>query len=226
MKKVIISAALLVSGLFLSNANAQVGLRAGVNLATLSASATEENYNDYERNSVLGYQLALAFPIKIAEKAAIQPELMYVQKGGKATYGFNNSNKVVVSQKLDYVELPVSLKLSLGNTSGSGLGAYVLAGPYVGLALGGTTKRDFTVAGATTTTESKVNFNNDDAAERQKRMDFGGQLGVGVSIGSLFFDLRYSLGLNNLLDNDANNNNDSKPYLRTRGLGLSLGYMF
>ena len=206
--------------------NAQIGIRGGVNLSSLSASATETTYSDYERNAILGYQLGLVFPIKVSSTVAIQPELMLVQKGGKATYGFSNSNKLVVSQTYNYVEVPLSLKISLGQTSGSGIGAYALVGPYVGLAMGGTTKRDLTIAGVTSTSENSVNYDNSNPKDRQKRLDYGGQVGAGVSIGKLFLDVRYSLGFNNLLDSDTNNNNDNSAYLRTRGLGMTLGYMF
>ena len=225
MKKVIIFTFLLVSSLFLSSADAQIGIRGGVNLSSLSASATEASYSDYKQNSILGYQLGLVLPIHLSDAVAIQPEIMWVQKGGKSTYGFSNSNQLVVSQTYNYVEVPLSLKISLGNTSGNGIGLYVLAGPYVGLAFSGNTKRDLTIAGTTTTTENTVNYSNDSKSEREKRLDFGGQLGVGVSVGSVFVDLRYSLGFNNLLDNSATTNNDS-PFLRTRGLGLTLGYIF
>ena len=90
----------------------------------------------------------------------------------------------------------------------------------------GTTKRDLTIAGATSTSENSVNYDNSSAKDRQKRFDYGGQVGAGVSIGKLFLDVRYSLGFNNLLDSDANNNNDNSAYLRTRGLGVTIGYMF
>ena len=226
MKKSIFFSAILLFVGVSTTLKAQFGIRGGVNLSSLSASATETTYSDYERNSILGYQLGLIVPLKVSDRVAIQPELLWVQKGGKSTYGFSNSNKLVVSQTYNYVEVPVSLKLSFGQTLGNGIGAYVLVGPYLGLATGGKTKRELTIAGATTTTENSVNYDNSDKADRQKRLDYGGQVGAGVSIGKLFLDVRYSLGFNNLLDSDTNNSNDNSPYLRTRGLGLTAGFMF
>ena len=225
MKKSIFFSAILLFVGVSTTLKAQFGIRGGVNLSSLSASATETTYSDYERKSILGYQLGLIAPIKVSNTVAIQPELILIQKGGKSTYGFSNSNKLVVSQTYNYVEVPVSLKLSFGQTSGSGIGAYILAGPYLGLATGGKTKRELTIAGATTTSENSVNYDNSDKADRQKRLDYGGQIGAGVSIGKLFVDVRYSLGFNNLLDSGTSTNNNDA-YLRTRGLGMTVGFMF
>ncbi len=221
MKKTFLAVLFLMS--LVSISTAQI-IRAGVNLASMSASATEENYQDYKKQSILGYQLGVAFPINITNSVAIQPEIMWIQKGGKSDYTFNNSNKTIVNRTYNYVEVPVSLKLSLGNTTGDGVGFYILGGPYVGLALNGKTKRETTIAGVTSTSESTVDYSNDSNTE--KRVDWGANLGVGVSIGRIYVDARYNLGINNLLDSDASNTNDNSPYQRNRGLGLTLGLKF
>ena len=221
MKKLFFAVLILMS--LVNFASAQI-IRAGVNLASMSASATEENYKDYKKQSVLGYQLGVAVPINITNSIAIQPEIMWIQKGGKSDYTLNNSNKVVIKRTYNYVEVPVSLKLSLGNTTGDGVGFYVLGGPYVGLALNGNIKRETTIAGVTSTSEAKVDYSND--SNQEKRVDWGANLGVGLSLGRIYVDARYNLGINNLLDGDASNTNDDNPYQRNRGLGLTLGLKF
>ena len=221
MKKLFFAVLILMS--IVNFASAQI-IRAGVNLASMSASATEENYQDYKKQSVLGYQIGVAVPINITNSIAIQPEIMWIQKGGKSDYTLNNSNKVIINRTYNYVEVPVSLKLSLGNTTGDGVGFYVLGGPYVGLALNGNIKRETTIAGVTSTSEAKVDYSND--SNQEKRVDWGANLGVGLSLGRIYVDARYNLGINNLLDGDATNTNDDNPYQRNRGLGLTLGLKF
>jgi hypothetical protein len=118
----------------------------------------------------------------------------------------------------------VLAKLKFYSEEGSGF--YVLGGPFVGLAVSGKSKRTTTILGAENTVEEDFNFDNDTEAERQRRTDWGVSFGGGVKFGHMFVDARYNLGINNLLDNDADNQNDNKPYRRTRGIGLVLGYEF
>jgi hypothetical protein len=205
-------------------AQAQVAIKAGVNLASISESSRLEGYESLKNNSVVGFQAGLSFDLGLSKNFTIQPEVLYIQKGGKSTYVFNADNKVVSRLYYNYVEVPVLAKLKFYNENGSGF--YLLGGPFVGLALGGKSKTTTTLLGNTTTSEDEFNFDNDDAADRQRRTDWGVSFGGGVKFGHVFVDARYNLGINNLLDSDDNNQNDNAPYRRTRGLGLTLGYEF
>jgi len=210
---------------FLANiSQAQVSIKAGVNIASISESATIESYESLENNSVTGFQAGLAFDLGLSSIFTIQPELLYIQKGGKSIYGISEDNQIVSRLYYNYVEVPVLAKLKFFSESGSGV--YVLAGPFVGLAISGKVKTTTTLLGVTETREDKFDFDNDDAAERQRRTDFGVSFGGGLKFGHMYLDARYNLGINNLLDDDANNQNDDKPYRRTRGIGVTLGYEF
>ena len=156
---------------------------------------------------------------------SLQPELLYIQKGGKATYELDERNRIESRYYYNYVEVPLLVKLKLmGEETHSGI--YLLAGPYLGLALSGKAKHTTTLLGQTTTSEDKFTFDNDTPEERQRRMDWGVSFGGGIKFGSNYLDLRYNLGINNLLDQDANNQNDNKPYRRNRGIGITLGHDF
>jgi hypothetical protein len=203
---------------------AQVAIKAGVNFASISESATLEEYESLKNNSVAGFQAGLSFDLGLSDVFTIQPELLFIQKGGKSTYVINEDNKVVSRLYYNYVEVPVLAKLKFYKEDGGGF--YLLGGPFVGLAMGGKSKTTVTLLGNTTTSEDEFNFDNDDEADRQRRTDWGVSFGGGVKFGHMFLDARYNLGINNLLDTDANNQNDDKPYRRTRGLGLTLGYEF
>lgn len=203
---------------------AQVAIKAGVNFASISESATLEQYESLKNNSVAGFQAGLSFDLGLSQVFTIQPEVLFIQKGGKSTYVINENNKVVSRLYYNYVEVPVLAKLKFYKEDGGGF--YLLGGPFIGLALGGKSKTTVTLLGNTTTSEDEFNFDNDDEADRQRRTDWGVSFGGGVKFGHVFLDARYNLGINNLLDTDANNQNDDKPYRRTRGLGLTLGYEF
>ena len=207
-----------------NNLQAQVSLRGGINIASMSANATEKNYKDYENQSIVGFQVALALPIKISENVAIQPELVFIQKGGKSQYITDENNKYITTFTSNYIEVPVSLKLGLGNTSGDGIGFYVLGGPYVGIALNGKYKNELTVLGITSSSTKTVDYSND--TNQEKRIDWGVNLGAGLSLGKMYLEGRYNLGINNLLDNSANNSNSNAPYRRNRGIGLTVGVHF
>lgn len=214
--------ALAIAVLFLgTTAWSQVGIKAGINLASLSQDPDEENYEDYKSVSILGFQGGLTFELPVAGPLAIQPELLFIQKGGKSEFIINESNKLVTTVTYNYVEVPVLLKLKLGNTDGDGLGFYLLGGPFAGYSLGGKSKQELTILGQTTVSEQDIDYDDEDFEE--KRLDWGASFGAGLHFGKLFVDARYNLGVNNLLDDDANNNNDDKPYLRTRGIGLTVG---
>ncbi|MFN0034999.1 MAG: porin family protein [Saprospiraceae bacterium] len=211
--------------LFLTvQSHAQIAVKAGVNFASISESATIEEYESLENKSVAGFQAGLSFDLGLSDFFTIQPELLYIQKGGKATYAINEDNKIVSRLYYNYVEVPVLAKLKFFNESGSGV--YVLAGPFVGLALSGKVKTTTTLLGNTTTDEDKFEFDNSEEGDRQRRTDWGMSFGGGVKFGHVFLDARYNLGINNLLDSNADNQDDEKPYRRTRGIGVTLGYEF
>jgi hypothetical protein len=224
-QKLFLSSIILLLSIFSTSALlAQVVIKAGVNIASIAESAREETYQEFENKSVTGLQVGAAFDLAPSSAFSIQPELLYIQKGGKVGYELNEDNRIESRIYYNYVEVPVLAKLKIASESGNGL--YFVGGPFVGLAISGKSKNTVTILGNTTTDEDKFEFQNDDPEERQKRADWGVSFGAGVKLGHFVLDARYNLGINNLLDSDADNQNDDKPYRRTRGIGLTLGYAF
>ncbi len=217
-------AGVLAITFLIPQAQAQVAIKAGVNFASISESSRLEGYESLKNNSVAGFQAGVSFDLGLSKVFTIQPELLYIQKGGKSTYVFNEDNKIVSRLYYNYVEVPVLAKLKFYKEDGGGF--YILGGPFVGLAISGKTKTSTTLLGNTTTSENDFNFDNDNEADRQRRTDWGVSFGGGVKFGHVFLDARYNLGINNLLDSDDNNQNDNAPYRRTRGIGVTLGYEF
>lgn len=213
---------LLLTLFFAQTATAQLGIKAGINLASLSEEPGESSIQDFEEESILGFQAGLVAEIPVSEGFAIQPELLWVQKGGRRNYTLAGSG---YEQRVTYnhLQIPVLAKVKAGETDGSGLGLYFFGGPFVGFALNGRVEQELTIAGATTESDFDIEFDDDD---NQRRIDWGATFGLGMNLGALFVDLRYDLGINNILDSDAFNNNDNDPYLRTRGIGLTAGFVF
>lgn len=207
-----------------SESHAQLAIKAGVNFASISESATLESYESLDKNSVTGFQAGLSYDLGLSNIFTIQPELLYIQKGGKSSFVINENNQIVTRLYYNYIEVPVLAKLKFYKPGGSGF--YLVGGPFAGLAISGKSKTSTTVFGNTTTSEDEFRFENDDEGERQRRTDWGVSFGAGVKFGNAFLDARYNLGINNLLDDDANNQNDDKPYRRTRGIGVVLGFEF
>jgi Outer membrane protein beta-barrel domain len=221
MKKFIF--AFVFGGLVATVATAQVGIKAGVNFATMAEEGEDVSRGDIENKSIAGAVVGLTFDLNVSDIITIQPELMFSQSGGSNTY--NVLGTVTKSQyKINYLELPVLAKVQFGNANQDGLGFHIAAGPWIGYALSGNYN-------------SKTTFNEDvlfeidrdytfDDEDDTKRLNYGLIGAAGLSFGHLVFDLRYNYGLNNLLDDDADNTNDNKPVLQTRGVALTLGYTF
>ncbi len=203
---------------------AQVGIKAGINMASLSRDAGEDTFEEYEEKSILGFQAGLTFELPIAGPLAIQPEFLFVQKGGKSEFAVNSDNKGKASVVYNYLEIPLLLKLKFGSTDGEGAAFYLIGGPYAGYVISGKAKQELTVLGQTTESEQKIDYDDDDFDD-EGRLDWGTTFGAGVHLGRMFIDARYNLGINNILDNDDDNGTNDDPFLRTRGIGLTLGFV-
>jgi hypothetical protein len=208
------------------SAVAQVAIRAGVHFASMAENRGIDA-QDLQQESIAGFQAAFGFDLGLGEHFTVQPELLFIQKGGIANYTLGEA-RVENEMRYNYFEIPVLAKIKFNtDDNGQGLGGYIVAGPYAGLALKGRYETRTTLLGREAEVASgRINFRDENADDFQRRLDWGVSAGVGLHFGSIFIDARYNLGINNLLDADAGNNNDSKPYLRNRGLGLSLGYEF
>lgn len=216
MKKLLI-ALLMIS--FATVASAQIGVKAGVNFANMVFEEDEQSIDDLTKNGLVGFTGGVSFIIPLGGNLlALQPEVIYTRKGSERTYtllGEEYSNKLMYN----YIDVPLLLRVSLGNTYGESLGIYLNGGPYLGFVLSGKSENETPLG----TTETEFTFDDED---NQSRLDYGFALGGGLTFGNLFFETRYNLGVNNLLDDDADNGNDNFQKLQHRGFVLSLGLLF
>lgn len=143
-------------------------------------------------DSRTGLMGGLSLVLPLAGGIALQPELLFVSKGAEG------SEPDVDGIKLNYVEVPVLLRLSLGQ--GGLVNPHVYAGPYLGYNI------SCTVEGTDADCDDVPGIST-------KTVDVGGALGGGLdlSLGGLVLTggLRYSFGISKVADFESGLVNES-----------------
>jgi hypothetical protein len=222
MKKFFLLAALAVN----SCGFAQVSIipKAGINLAN---AAIDDNNALAGQRSVLGLTTGLGVNIALTSDnfLSVQPEILYSQKGWAA----ENSAPVRYdgSYRLNYLEIPVLLKISFG---GETVRAHVNAGPSFGYLLGGRLSGDWNAlalpggdaGGALKFTENAnpLVLNELYANRLELGLNFGGGVGYSLRGKILFFDVRYNTSLTDYNRAFASKN---RIFAFTAGLQVPLG---
>lgn len=210
-----------------TQAQMSLGLRAGVNLA---------NYNFKFGSSLAGAEpdqpssaalltIGVPFQMTFSEHFAMQAELNFTQKGFRQKIDdtfqgtrIESDGKLVVN----WLELPILAKARFG--SDAGIGGGVFLGPSIGYGLSGksTSTATVTTNGKPTTNSNStdLNFKDDD----HSRFDFALNLGGEVNYGGIFLDVRYQLGLTNMISDKSGTSGSGEFTARTRGLGITAGY--
>jgi hypothetical protein len=184
----------LVFGLpqYCSAQGLSLGIKGGVNMSNVTGSdvdGTEAN---------MGLAAGAYATIGLMPSIAIQPEILFSQKGWKETGDFFGV-AYEGSYKINYMEIPVLAKISFGAI----VKPYVLAGPYFASRL--STSGEVTIGGVSA---------SGDIDDLVKSSDMGLTFGAGVQTPvKLSLEARYSMGLNSIddtgLDMDIKNSNIS-----------------
>lgn len=210
MKKYIFTA--IIVFLFAS-ANAQkvkFGAKAGFNLANLTGDFADSS-------TITGFNAGIFAEIKITDKFAIQPELLFSTQGNKIKIPVYDNSSVIVyyyegKKNLTYLNLPVIAKYYIIDKLS------IEAGPQIGLLLGAKVKYSSDRALPTLyTSKSEYDIKND-----LKSIDFGLSFGANYDISkNLYLNFRYNLGLANI-----NNEPMSSLNIKNKIFSLSLGYKY
>jgi hypothetical protein len=147
--------------------------------------------------------------VGVSKNFAIEPELLFVQKGGKGSDATSTTNL-----KVSYVELPVLLKFRFPGKSGGVVVPHIYVGPTLGFKAGcnlSGTDGSITVSGKCEAQPFDFKI---------KSTDFGATFGGGVDVGRAIIDVRYDLGLTKI-GNDTSNND-----IKNRVFYLLAGWTF
>lgn len=192
-KVIIIVAILSFIGFNTAKAQSHFGVRAGVNFANLAIDNVETNVNT-------GFKVGLYYTYMIQNsQIAIQPELLFSQKGAKKDLG-----SVTEKVNINYLEIPVLVKYMF-NTVGN-IRPEIYIGPYLGIKVGGQVKLK----------NKKASLSKD--LQNVESADFGFIFGAGISFNKYNVGLRYSLGVSDI---DATNTEASN-----RVFSIVVGYNF
>ena len=236
MKNVIsiLMTVLLICTLGISTAQSQdmrFGAKAGLSLYNTTTSFSGGGFSvDDTSDRRLGFAVGAYAIIPINERFSFQPELMFVQKGGKFTDeddflnddffnddDFFDGEGGTAELIFNYLDIPLLVRFDIP-VEGSAA-PYLTAGPVVGILL-----------------SAKEEFNGESSSidDEMKTLNFGLSLGGGFFINRLHFDLRYEIGLADILDfeeeeddfDDFDDFFDVDFSVKTSGLMLTIGYSF
>ena len=198
---VIIVLAIAIQPIFAQDDAMQFGVKAGLNLANISFDPEPEGAS-FDAATKFGLGGIMLYPL--SEVLDLQVEAMYLFKGSKAEIDFFG-DVIVVEFNFTYLSVPVMGRYNLGSGDTS---PYIVVGPEFGFLL---------------SAKSKVDDEEKDIKDTTKSIDLGLNIGAGVSMDMgtmpVFAEVRYSLGLSDIEDND---NSTTK----TTGIQLFVGMMF
>ena len=168
-----------------NNSNAtskiRIGVIGGINLADIKSNSNQ----DKKTNIAPAFGLTAEFPI--VQDLTLKIEPMYLKKGAKLQEGGDPMEEPEAHLESSYLELPVLFKYSFFD----GISPHLLAGMSLGYQLN--TKLDVMFPGLETTVEMK-----DVTKNIELGVSFGGGIDIPIKSLSLFFDIRYTIGLTNM----------------------------
>lgn len=204
MKKLSLLTVCMLIGMIAQAQDLRFGAKAGFGIHSFAL----QNLSD--GGTRLGLQIGLVSEIGLenaglSERFALQPEVLFTTKGGKYT-----ANTTEVKERLSYIDIPVLFKYKPLET------VSLYAGPQLSFLTKGKYKYDR--GGDNNTIVNRDAFN---------KVDYGLAVGTGIGFANLVVDVRYNLGLGNVLGNRIIQNEileDIKA--RNRGIQLSVAYFF
>ena len=160
MKKIFLTAAAVFAISFANAQDVKYGVKGGLSFSSISQTGA---------STLTSIHLGGFAEIKISDKFAVQPELLYSAQGAKFSF-----LGVSVSQNLNYINIPVMAKYYVAD-------AFSLeAGPQLGFLM-------------------SAKFDGKDNKKYLNSTDFGLNLGAGYDLNEqMSLGLRYNIGLSDI----------------------------
>jgi len=222
MKSIITTIFWIAFGFYTVQAQTTLGVKFGANLTSIQA----EGLDDTDVPALtFGIQGGFFLQHNLHEKWALQPELLYIQKGYEAIEQAIAFNTFIFDAdvKLDYLELDANVKYFL--LANSDTDVYLIGGPYFAYAIRGRFTGDQGLPGLTSAFDVDLYADNNGLENinlgTNERFDLGVNIGLGgqFDLGKVWFfaEARYSQGLLNL-------NGDSTATARNFGIYANFGW--
>ena len=182
----------------MSFAQLNLGIKGGIITSKLYTSLS-----DYNEQSITGYYGGAFLRIKM-NKMFLEPEVYYIHKGGDL---FSSSEDKDYEIRLNTLDVPLLLGLKLIDLKVLKLSA--IAGPVA----------SFVTNNSVTYTQGGIHYEDPDISNDLNNINWGLQVGGMMDILMFTIDVRYEIGLNDILNN---NNNQLTNNIFLIGIGLKL----
>lgn len=193
-----------------------VGGRAGLNFANLSFDPDVRA--GITKSSRTGFKFGGVLEVGFASMFALQIEPMYAQGGSvldNVPFGFANGK---VTFKISYIEIPILFKVKIP-VAGS-ITPYAFVGPNLGLVL---SSKELDEGGG----QSQETDMKDMTSSINFALDFGAGAGFKiVPLTTIILDVRYSLGLSNMLNDKGKQSWGANQTIKTTGFQIVAGVIF
>ncbi len=205
MKKLILSAIIGLAANFATAQNIDFGLKGGAVFNTDKGKVWSDTQNILKTKgkAAAGFQVGAMSRISLAG-IYVQPELLYTQY--KNEYNVNNKGQ---NQNFDVTKKRLDIPVNIGKRF-LGIG-HIQAGPVFSYYF-----------------DDKVSV-KELSTSKQDDFNVGMQIGGGVQVSKLLFDLRYEFGLGKVgseVMNGIDSDNKFKTENRSQMLNLSVAYLF
>jgi Outer membrane protein beta-barrel domain len=209
-----------------------IGLRLSGHFATQALPASVQSSFDQLGGLKNVTNISFAIPLEIifTNNFSIQPELIYLQKGLKFSANVLGVANIEATQKVNYFEVPILIKLNL--LQDAPLGISIGVGPSFGYAISGT---DFSSVSGTGIPSQTQTVDTDFKTYNRFELGAHASVGLGFKVGSgrILLDGRYLFGISKLNSSTvtttpavpgtpAPTGNEN---IYNRGFSIGLGYM-
>jgi len=174
-----------------------IGPKIGYNASKLST-----NLDTIKSNFRSGFQFGLF--ARLGKRVYVQPELYYTTQGGVFESNLNNWKQTV---KLGSLDVPVLVGFKL--LDNENLNLRILAGPMASFVV----NNNIDEAGGVTGPIKDADINS---------VNWAIQAGTGIDLWFLTFDIRYQIGLNNLIKEISDQSVSSKNSVWVLSLGWKI----
>ncbi|MVN89768.1 porin family protein [Mucilaginibacter aquatilis] len=214
------------SAQFRNTSSPTFGIKGGVNFASVTISQNGTS-SDYGSGTLTSFSAGVFADLPLGEKFSVQPGLFYSGKGYKIKVNFDMGSAFNInaeeSLKLAYIQLPVHFLYNADANFGR---FFFGAGPFAAAAIKAKGKisgdislgEEYGGESGSNTTEQDLEIGSNGVI---KRLDYGvtGLIGVRFNNG-ISLSANYDYGLADIYNNSVSQK------MKTRTIGLSLGYSF